>query len=278
VIAVAASLEFTSRQPQAPWSDSLSLWTRVVSMDPSHEGGLYNLGVALAADGQPDAAAARFRGVLALVPGHPEATAEVHRLDAARLEREANDLAVRGDLQSAAERYRQAVTLDARRTHSHAALGMALATLGRHAEAIPVLREAVRQGTRDAAVPNALGVLLLESGQRDAARGVFEIARAAHPTDVGLTHNLARLLATSPGLGAKDRRVALDLARAAAEATGGRDARVLDTLAASLSANGYRDEAVRTSGRAAALAAQQGDTELAVQITARGRAYRNPGQ
>ena len=84
----------------------------------------------------------------------------------------------RGELVTASERYRQAIALDPRRTHSQAGLGMALATLGRVAEALPALREAVRLGTDDPAVPNALGVLLLQSGQSREARTVFETAMA----------------------------------------------------------------------------------------------------
>ena len=69
--------------------------------------------------------------VLALRPDHADARANLDRLDAARLEREGNELAARGDLVTASERYRQAIALDPRRTHSQAGLGMALATLGR---------------------------------------------------------------------------------------------------------------------------------------------------
>jgi len=133
--------------------------------------GLYNLGSALAAAGREDEAAARYREVLALQPGHADARANLARLDAARFEREGNDRAARGDMEAAAERYRQAVALDPKRTHSQAGLGMALATLGRHGEAIPFLRAAIRQGVPDAEVPNALGVLLLQAEQtREAVR------------------------------------------------------------------------------------------------------------
>jgi hypothetical protein len=107
---------------------------------------------------------------------------------------------------------------------------------------------------------------------------VFETARAKHREDVSLAHNLARLLATGGAVDQKDAALALRLANAVVEATGGRDPRALETLAAALAINDRAAEAITINAKAAALAAAQGDRDLAVQITARARAYRRPGQ
>ena len=283
VLAVAAGAALTAafavmaQRTLAPWSDSVSLWTRVVSLDPASDVGLYNLGTTLTAAGQPDEAAARYRELLALQPAHADARANLARLDAERLEREGNDLAIRGNLAAAADRYGEAIALDPKRTHSHAGRGMALATLGRAAEAMSSLREATRQGADDPAVSSALGILLIQSGQTHEARTVLEAGLASHQNDVSLAGNLARLLAISPER-ATDAETALRLASAVADATGNRDPVVLETYATALAANGRLAEARAANAKAAALAAQQGDKDLAVQITARGRAYRNPGQ
>jgi Flp pilus assembly protein TadD len=276
VVAVASSL--ASRRVLASWSDSVSLWTRVVTIDPDHDVGLFNLASALAAEGRNEEAAARYRQVLAQRPDHADARANLDRLDAARLEREGNSLATAGDLSAAADRYRQAVTLDPLRTHSHAGLGMALASLGRIGEATPALREAIRLGTNDPAVPNALGVLLLQAGQIREARSVIETALATHQDDISLAQNLARLLATGRDIVPNDAAIALRLAAAVVQATGERDPVAMETLAAALAANGRLAEAVTVNARAAALATALGDPELAVQVTARGAAYRRPGQ
>ena len=278
VLMLLAAEAVTAQRVLMPWSDSVSLWSRVVALDPRHDVGLYNLGAALAAEGRNEEAAARYRQVLALRPDYADARANLDRLDAARLEREGNELAARSDLVAASERYQQAIALDPRRTHSQAGLGMALATLGRAPEAMPVLRDAIRLGTDDPAVPNALGVLLLQSGQPREARSVLETAIAKHPDDVNLAHNLARLLATGGGAERGDAALALRLANAVVEATGGRDPRAMETLAAALAINDRAVEAAAVNAKAAALAAAEGDRELAVQITARGRAYRRPGQ
>jgi hypothetical protein len=65
IMVVAASAVIT-RSTLAPWTDSISLWTRVVALDPANDVGLYNLGASLAAAGRPEDAAARYRR-----PGHP---------------------------------------------------------------------------------------------------------------------------------------------------------------------------------------------------------------
>ena len=277
-LVLVAGEAMSARRMLMPWSDSVALWSRVVALDPQHDVALYNLGAALAEKGRNEEAAARYRQVLALRPDHADAKANLDRLDAARLEGEGNDLAAKGDLVTASERYRRAIALDPRRTHSQESLGMALATLGRAAEAMPILRDAIRLGSDDPAVANALGILLIQSGQPREARSVLETAIARHPDDVGLAHNLARLLATGGGADPKDAAMALRLANAVVEATGGRDPRAMETLAAALAINDRAAEAITVNAKAAALAAAQGDRELAVQITARGRAYRRPGQ
>jgi Flp pilus assembly protein TadD len=270
VVAIASALG--TRAALAPWSDSVTLWTRVVSLDPRHDVGLYNLATALDAAGRRDEAAERYRELLAMQPAHSLARANLDRLDAARLEHEGNELAAKGDLAGAAERYRRAIALDAQRTHAHASRGMALATLGRSTEAIAELREAVRQGANDAEVFNALGVLLLQSGQTREARDVLRRGLAIRPEDLNLAHNLARLLTTGADDQA-DAALSLKLASAVVEATGGRDPRALDTLAAALAINGRPDEAAAASARAATAAEAQGDRELAAEIRARGRKY-----
>jgi tetratricopeptide (TPR) repeat protein len=271
---LAAVLAVLARDTLRHWSDSLTLWTRVVSLDRGNDVGLYNLGAALSAAGQPDAAAERYRAALAVNPAHAEARMNLDRLDAARLERDGNELAATGRLAEASARYEAALARDPTRTHSRAALGMALASLGRTREAIPHLREALKQGETDVEVPNALAGLLLETGNLREARMILEAALQAHPNDVGSAHNLARLLVMTPGLPAQDRMRAFRLAEAVVQTTGQQDARALDTLAAALAAIGRFADARQINARAVAVATAQGDRELAAQITVRGRAYR----
>ncbi|MCC7242068.1 MAG: tetratricopeptide repeat protein [Acidobacteria bacterium] len=273
--ALVAGMSVAARVNLGPWSDSVSLWTRVTALDPSNDVGLYNLGEALSESGRPDEAEKRYRQAVAVNPGHAAAQANLNRLDAARLEGEGNDLAARGDLIQAADRYGRALQLDPQRTHAHAARGLALVTLGRGAEARVHLEEARRLGNTEAGVANALGVLLAQAGQPREARAVFESALTRKQNDLGLALNLTHLLATTAPADGGDAALALRLATAVADATGRRDPRVVDTLAAALAANGRMADALAANRRAAELARAQGDAELALQITARGRAYRH---
>jgi tetratricopeptide (TPR) repeat protein len=132
------------------------LWTRAVDIDSRNDVALYNLGSALAEAGKRDDAIARYERVLAIVPGNDAARRNRDLLVAARLEEEGNRLASSRDLAAAVARYGEAVRLDPQRTHSQAALGIALVELGRLGEARPHLQAAFDQGVSDPAIPNAL--------------------------------------------------------------------------------------------------------------------------
>ena len=131
--------------------------------------------------------------MLRIVPDHRDARRNRDLLRAAQLEEEANTLAASGRVQPAIERYRLVVALDPARTHSHAALGIALIQSNHAAEAVPHLREAIRLGSLEPAVPNALAFALLKEGRTREACGVLEAARARFPDDGDVARNLAQL-------------------------------------------------------------------------------------
>jgi protein O-mannosyl-transferase len=182
----------TWRQTQY-WRDSMTLWTRAVEVDSRNDVALYNLGAALSDAGRRDEAIARYEQVLAIVPGHAAARRNRDLLEAARLEDEGNGLASRRDLEAAIVRYADAVRLDPRRTHAHAALGIALTELGRLEQARPHLQAAIDQGAADPAVPNALAYALAQAGDEDAAIAVLRAAQGRYPDDANIARNLAGL-------------------------------------------------------------------------------------
>ena len=102
-------------------------------------------------------------------------------------------LAASRDLTSAIARYTEAVRLDPKRTHSQAALGMALLESGRVAAARPHLQAALDQGVNDPAVPNALAYALAQAGEDDAAIAILRAARQRFPDDPNIARNLGAL-------------------------------------------------------------------------------------
>ena len=192
-LAVVTTLALLTWRQSGYWRDSVTLWTRAVDIDSRNDVALYNLGSALAEAGKRDEAIARYEQALAIVPANAAARRNRDLLVAARLEEDGNRLASSRDLAGAAARYGEAVRLDPQRTHSRAALGMALVELGRLGEAGPHLQAAFDQGVSDPAIPNALAYVLSQAGDDHGAITILRSARQRFPADPNIARNLAAL-------------------------------------------------------------------------------------
>jgi len=263
LVAAAGAIAF---RQTAYWRDSIALWTRAADVEPRNDVATYNLAVALAEAGREDEAIGRYEETLRLVPDHDLARKNLAILQATRAEREGDRLAQAGRFDEAGDRYADAIALDGRRLHAHAARGMLLARRGRLREAADDLRVAFDGGVADAEVPNTLAFALAQTGDSAQAAAVLTRAAAAQPDNLNLKHNLARLLATSDDPNVRDGARALDLASEVCRRTGDRDPRALDTLAAAYAAVGRFDEARGTASRALARAREQGDVGMAREI------------
>jgi tetratricopeptide (TPR) repeat protein len=212
------------------WHDSTTLWTRALAFDGRNDIATYNLAVALQAEGRRDEAIGRYEQTLSLIPNHAPARRALINLRTNR----GFALAQEGQFDAAASDLRfalDAVPDDLRVTEM---LSFSLARTNRDGEAAVVLREAI----------------------------------ARHPDNDELAHNLARILATSTDATVRNGALALRLALAVRERTGGRDPRVLDTLAAAYAGAGQLAAARRTAADAQTLARQLGDPVLAAEIAA----------
>ena len=255
------------------WHDSITLWTRAADLDPRNDIATYNLAIALAEAGRVEDAAGRYEQTLQLVPDHELARHNLDRIRAGQAEQEGDRLAETGRLDEAIDRYSRALALDSARLHARSARGIALVRRGRFKEAVADLRPVFGGRADDRAVASALAFALVQTQQAGEAATVLKHALARYPDDVELAHNLARLLATTSDPDVRDGALALRLALAIRDRTSGRDARVLDTLAAAYAAAGQRALAIRTAKEAAALASQLGEADLAEEITSHGRSY-----
>ena len=191
--ALIGALAVLAHQQTRYWSNSIALWTRAVDVDPRSDIALYNLASALSAAGRHTEALEQYDKVLQIVPDHRDARRNRDLIRAATLEDDANRLAAAGRLDAAIDQYRAAIALDSARVHSQAALGMALVQRSRTADAIPHLREAVRLGTPEPAVSNALAFSLFAAGRTRDACEVLEAARVRFPADQDVARNLTQL-------------------------------------------------------------------------------------
>ena len=164
-------------------------------------------------------------------------------------------------------------------------LGEALAAQGKWAEAIPQYERALALKPDDVAAHESLGRALGRQGRFAEAVGEYEKALGLDAGLVSARNNLAWLLATCPEGAIRDGVRAVGLAEAAARQTEGKDAAVLDTLAAGQAEAGRYEDAVRTARAARVRAQAAGQEEWARGIQARlelyqaGRPYRNmPGE
>jgi tetratricopeptide (TPR) repeat protein len=256
------------------WRDSVTLWSRAVALDQKNDVALYNVAVALAERGQEQDAIGRYEQLLALVPDHAPAQRNLSLLRARQMHRDADARAQSGDLQGAIDAYREVLELDPARVRALASRGLLLVQAGRFAEAVEELQKASAAGISEPPVINALAYALLQEGRSPEAVAVLKRGLGIHPDNPEIAHNLARVLVTSSDATARDAEVGLRLAHELERQTGGRDPRILDTLAAAYALNGQGDRAIETAARAARLARELGDPDMAAQLERRLRAYR----
>ncbi len=265
--AAAVALGMTARAQTTDWHDSTTLWSRAVALDPDNDVALYNLAQARTDAGDAEAAITHYERLIALVPEHAPARSALGGLVADREQRAADAAAAAGRLHEAVGRYGRVLAADPTRTAARVNRGMALASLGDFARALPDLESAPEP--RDPPVASALAFALTSAGRTADALSVMSGTVAAHPDDIGLAANYARLLLTADPPSLRDPARGLELAARAAQATGMRDPRLLDTLGLGFAAVGQPDDARQAWTRGATLAREAGDTDLAATLAQR---------
>src|SRR5262245_16259141 len=210
------------------WHDSITLWTRALEFDSKNDIATFNLAVAYQNANRKVEAIERYEQTLALIPDHEPA---------------------------------RRVLVDLRSDR-----GLSYLKDRRIAAAAADLRFALNAKRDDLGLASALAFSLSQINRSAEAAAVLKDAMARHPDNDELAHNLARLLATSSDPAVRDGPLALRLALAVRERTGGRDPRVLDTLAAAYAAAGQPENSRRVSEEAITLSREHGDPALADEI------------
>ena len=195
----------------------------------------FDLGVALARNGELDAAAAAYRRAIALRPDHVQAhlnlggvlrrqgrldeavaayrQALVHRPDyPMAFNNLGNALRAQGRLQEAAQSYRRAIALQPDYAEAHHHLGVVLRDLGELGAAVAAYRRAVVLRPDYAEAHNNLGVALADRGDLDAAVASYRRALALKPDHAKAHYNLGLALQHQGALDAAAESYRLTLA------------------------------------------------------------------
>jgi tetratricopeptide (TPR) repeat protein len=212
----------------------------------------------LAGTGRAEEAMAQFEKAAALKPDFAAARANL-----------GGALAKLGRLDEALVQLRQALASDARYAPAHYNLGLVLSQRGDEQGAIREWRSALSLDPKYAEAHVSLGDALDAQGQTAEALAHWRDGLGLEPNDPPALRRVAWVLATSPDAAIRDGAEALAFAVRALQLSGGKDAQVLDTLAAAYAEKGQFANAVLTARRAQARATQENQPALARDIALR---------
>jgi Flp pilus assembly protein TadD len=230
--------------------------------DPTSARGFNDLGVLLLDMGRVEEAVAQFRKAAAL---QPDFAAERSNLGGA--------LAKAGRPDEALAELRKALALDPGYAPAHYQLGLVLSRRGDAQGAILEWRSALQLDPKDAEAHARLGDALDAQGRTAEALAHWREALELRPNDASTLRRAAWVMATSPNAAIRNGDEALAMAIRAMELSGGKDWRMLDTLAAAYAEKGRFAEAALTARRALELAAQAAPPALADDIRMRVALY-----
>jgi tetratricopeptide (TPR) repeat protein len=202
-----------------------------------------DLGLLLLETGRVDEAIAEFRKAAELDPKSASARTNL-----------ASALLRKGRLDEALLPLRQALELDSRYAPAHYNLGLVLNQRGETGEALAEWRKAVEIDPSYAQAHDSLGNALYAQGKIAEALAHWREAILLQPNNAPALQRTAWLLATCPEPSLRNGTEALALAVRAMELSGGKDAVILDTLAAAYAETGRFADAALTARRALALA------------------------
>jgi tetratricopeptide (TPR) repeat protein len=229
-----------------------------VEADPASARGFDDLGMLLVGTGRVEEAVAQFERAAGLKPDFAAARANL-----------GGALAKLGRLDEALVQLRQALELDAGYAPAHYNLGLVLSRQGDAQAAIREWRSALSLDPKYAAAHVSLGDALYAQGRTAEALAHWRDGLGLQPNDPPALRRVAWVLATSPDAAIRDGAEALAFAVRALELSGGKDARVLDMLAAAYAEKGQFANAALAARRAQARAAQENQPALAHDIGVR---------
>ena len=272
--------------------EALAHYRQALAIRPDYVMARCNLGSVLANGGQIEKAIDEFQQALKTSPDHvlahcrlANALVMAGRLNEATAHNQAaldldpysaeahgnlgNLLARQGRLDQATAHYEAVLRVQPDNAEAHCQLGNALACQDHLDEAAAHFHRALEIQPDHAAAHNSLALLLLGQGHADQGLTHCRQALALQPNNPEFQKSLAWLRATSPERSLRNGTEAVELAEKANRLSGGKQADVLDTLAAAYAEAGWFPEALAAARKALELAVEQHNPAVAEAIRGR---------
>jgi arylsulfatase A-like enzyme/Flp pilus assembly protein TadD len=283
------------------YDEAIRLWRKELELKPNNASVYHNIGMAFQAKGQIEEAAKHFRQAIAIAPDDSQSNFRL-----------GNILTSQGKIDEAVKCYQTVLRKNPDMTDAHYNLGIInLSMRNQPKEAYTNFQNTLkydRLSANDitnlaarfyAADPSAidradqtislfelviksvpdcymayynLGAILLKTGKTEEAYKNFRKAISLQPNNTMYLNNFAWMLATNPKSTPQDRQEAVKLTLRAVKLTGGKIARIVDTLAVAYAANGNFTKAIDIAEKALQLAA--GNEELRKEINGRVERYK----
>ncbi len=234
-------------QKKARYGEAIADWKQVLAISPDDALAQANLGSALMFAGEREDAAVHMRKAREL---RLKQALEAAPANAALHNSYGLALLESGRTGEALAEFGRAMELDGKSAAAYANSGRALTVQGRFEQALPQLRKALELDPNSAATHTILGDALYGRGEGAAALSEWREAIRLAPDYVPALRQAAWALATSPDDAVRNGNEAVTLALRAMQVTAGKDAAVLDALAAAYAEVGRFDAAVLTARRA----------------------------
>ena len=249
---------------QGKADEAIEQYRQALRIKPNYAQAHNNLGTALDEQGKSDEAVEHYEEALRIRPDYAKAHNNL-----------GITLSEQGRLDEAIGHYEQALRIQRDYANAHNNLGVALARQGKAKEAIVHLRKALRIHPNATRAWDNLGILLMMGRSSfGASIRVLREALEYAPDHLGVTVNLAYLLAACPDGNLRNGTEAVQLAERVCQATAYRNPQALDALAAAYAETGRFDEAVRMADQALQIAGSARNAKLGKQIQARRDLYK----
>ncbi len=244
--------------------EAIEHYERALRLKPDYADAHYSLGIALSRAGRVPEAIGHYEQALQIRPDYADAH---YNLGAVFWQT--------GKVPEAIGHYERALQLKPDYLEAHFNLAVALLAVGRAQEAARHLEQVLQAKPDFAKGHYDLALALEQTGRGREAIGHYERALEITPDASDVQNNLAWLLATLAPADGGDPARAVTLAERACEVAGNKVPAYLDTLAAAYAAAGRFNDAIATAQKAVDLARAAGQPQVASEIEAHLKLYRD---